>query len=88
MECESEAPAQAGNVVRCDDGAGTLPARVHMAPKARHAKGKARINAYQQLLTAKPDEIARDLEIFIPPGPRLGDAATRPHRITYRKLTR
>jgi ATP-binding cassette ChvD family protein len=46
---------------------------IHMAPKARHAKGKARINAYQQLLTARPDEIARDLEIYIPPGPRLGD---------------
>src|SRR3972149_10864034 len=44
-----------------------------MAPKARHAKGKARINAYQQLLTARPDEVARDLEIYIPPGPRLGD---------------
>ncbi len=46
---------------------------IHMAPKARHAKGKARINAYQQLLTAKPEEVARDLEIYIPPGPRLGD---------------
>jgi sulfate-transporting ATPase len=46
---------------------------VRMAPKARHAKGKARINAYQQLLTARPEEIARDLEIYIPPGPRLGD---------------
>jgi ATP-binding cassette ChvD family protein len=46
---------------------------IHMAPKARRAKGKARINAYQQLLTAKQEEVARDLEIFIPPGPRLGD---------------
>ena len=46
---------------------------IHMAPKARHAKGKARINAYQQLLTARQEEVARDLEIFIPPGPRLGD---------------
>jgi sulfate-transporting ATPase len=46
---------------------------IHMAPKARHAKGKARINSYQQLLTARPDEVARDLEIYIPPGPRLGD---------------
>jgi energy-dependent translational throttle protein EttA len=46
---------------------------IHMAPKARHAKGKARINSYQQLLTARPEEIARDLEIYIPPGPRLGD---------------
>jgi energy-dependent translational throttle protein EttA len=46
---------------------------IHMAPKARHAKGKARINAYQQLLTAKQEDVARDLEIYIPPGPRLGD---------------
>jgi sulfate-transporting ATPase len=46
---------------------------IHMAPKARHAKGKARINAYQQMLTARPEDVARDLEIYIPPGPRLGD---------------
>ena len=46
---------------------------IHMAPKARHAKGKARINSYQELLTAKPEDVARDLEIYIPPGPRLGD---------------
>ena len=46
---------------------------IHMAPKARHAKGKARINAYEQLLTARQEEVARDLEIYIPPGARLGD---------------
>ncbi len=46
---------------------------IHMAPKARRAKGKARINAYQQLLTARQEEVARDLEIYIPPGERLGD---------------
>ena len=46
---------------------------IHMAPKARHAKGKARINSYQELLNARPEEVARDLEIYIPPGPRLGD---------------
>ncbi|HPS77584.1 MAG TPA: energy-dependent translational throttle protein EttA, partial [Thermoanaerobaculaceae bacterium] len=46
---------------------------IHLAPKARHAKGKARINAYQQLLTARPEDVAKDLEIYIPPGPRLGD---------------
>ena len=47
---------------------------IHMAPRARHAKGKARINAYEQLLTARQEDVARDLEIYIPPGPRLGDA--------------
>jgi ATP-binding cassette ChvD family protein len=46
---------------------------IHMAPKARRAKGKARLNAYQQLLTAKQEEVARALEIYIPPGQRLGD---------------
>ena len=46
---------------------------IRMAPKARHAKGQARINAYEQLLNARPDEMARELEIYIPPGPRLGD---------------
>ncbi len=46
---------------------------IRMAPKARHAKGKARINAYQELLTARPEDVARDLEIYIPPGPRLGN---------------
>jgi ATP-binding cassette ChvD family protein len=46
---------------------------IRMAPKARHAKGKARINAYEQLLAQDTAEKIRDLEIFIPPGPRLGD---------------
>jgi sulfate-transporting ATPase len=43
-----------------------------MAPKARHAKGKARITAYEKLLSEENDERSRELEIFIPPGPRLG----------------
>jgi ATP-binding cassette ChvD family protein len=46
---------------------------IHMSPKGRHAKGKARINAYQSLLQQEHETLARDLEIFIPPGPRLGD---------------
>jgi len=44
-----------------------------MAPKARHAKGKARVTAYEELLNARPEDMARELEIYIPPGPRLGD---------------
>jgi ATP-binding cassette ChvD family protein len=46
---------------------------VRMAPKARHAKGKARLNAYDQLLNE--DQKAREdkLELFIPNGPRLGN---------------
>ncbi|MFV2074120.1 MAG: energy-dependent translational throttle protein EttA [Thermoanaerobaculales bacterium] len=45
---------------------------IRMAPRARHAKGKARLNAYQDLLSQEPEEMVRDLEIWIPPGPRLG----------------
>ncbi len=46
---------------------------IKMAPRARHAKGKARISAYQDLLSQEPEKMVKDLEIWIPPGPRLGD---------------
>ena len=46
---------------------------IRMAPRARHAKSKARINAYERLLGQENEKVARDLEIFIPPGPRLGN---------------
>ncbi len=45
---------------------------IRMSPKGRHAKGKARINAYEQLLHQDYEKQAKDLEIYIPPGPRLG----------------
>ncbi len=45
---------------------------IRMTPKARHAKSKARINAYEQLLGREGEERAGELEIYIPPGPRLG----------------
>jgi sulfate-transporting ATPase len=45
---------------------------INMSPKGRHAKAKARINSYEKLLSRESEERARDLEIFIPPGPRLG----------------
>jgi sulfate-transporting ATPase len=45
---------------------------IRMAPKARHAKGKARITAYEKLLSEDNAERSRELEIFIPLGPRLG----------------
>lgn len=45
---------------------------IRMSPKGRHAKGKARINAYETLLRQDHEQQARDLEIYIPPGPRLG----------------
>ena len=45
---------------------------INMSPKGRQAKGKARINAYETLLSQNYEKGANDLEIFIPPGPRLG----------------
>jgi sulfate-transporting ATPase len=46
---------------------------IRMSPKARHAKGKARINAYENLLNQETREKIQELEIYIPPGPRLGN---------------
>ena len=45
---------------------------VRMSPKGRHAKGKARLNAYEAMLSHESERRAPDLEIYIPPGPRLG----------------
>ena len=45
---------------------------IRMSPKGRHAKGKARITSYEQLLSQESEKQAKDLEIYIPPGPRLG----------------
>jgi ATP-binding cassette ChvD family protein len=46
---------------------------IRMSPRARQAKGKARITAYENLLSQESDKRREDLEIYIPPGPRLGD---------------
>jgi len=46
---------------------------IRMAPKARQAKGKARINSYEALLSQETEKRREDLEIYIPPGPRLGN---------------
>ena len=45
---------------------------IRMAPKGRHAKSKARISAYEALLSHEAERRAAELEIYIPPGPRLG----------------
>jgi sulfate-transporting ATPase len=45
---------------------------IRMAPKARHAKGKARISSYEKLLGEEAKQKEDKLELFIPPGPRLG----------------
>ncbi len=46
---------------------------IRMSPKGRHAKSKARISAYENLLSQEGEKQAKDLEIYIPPGPRLGN---------------
>src|SRR5918994_7011685 len=46
---------------------------IRMSPRARQAKGKARLNAYEQLLNEDTAQKVEQIEIYIPPGPRLGD---------------
>ena len=46
---------------------------ISMSPKARQAKGQARVTAYEKLLSQEMEKRREDLEIYIPPGPRLGD---------------
>ncbi len=52
-----------------------------MSPKGRHAKAKARLNAYDQLLSQESREKEEKLELFIPPGPRLGDKVIEAHDV-------
>ncbi|MFT5197215.1 MAG: sulfate-transporting ATPase [Cellvibrionaceae bacterium] len=54
---------------------------IRMSPKARQAKSKSRINAYNNLLNADTQETQNKLEIFIPPGPRLGDVVVKGEHI-------
>ncbi len=46
---------------------------IHMSPRARQSKGKARVTAYERLLSQEYEQRREQLEIYIPPGPRLGD---------------
>ena len=46
---------------------------IHMSPKARQSKGQARVTAYEKLLTQEYEKERKDLEIYIPSGPRLGN---------------
>src|ERR1035437_62348 len=46
---------------------------IRMSPKGRHAKGKSRISSYEDMVAQESEKHARDLEIYLPPGPRLGD---------------
>jgi sulfate-transporting ATPase len=55
---------------------------IQMSPKGRHAKAKARIRAYDELLSRDSDRSSRDLEIYIPPGPRLGKVVVEAENVT------
>jgi len=54
---------------------------VRMAPRARQAKSKARVNAYEQLLAQEMDKLPEAVEIYIPPGPRLGGVVVEADRV-------
>ena len=55
---------------------------IRMSPKARQAKGKARLNTYEKLVSEAGLEKEQQLEIFIPSGPRLGDVVVRAENIS------
>lgn len=55
---------------------------VRMAPKARHAKGKARLNSYERLMSEDSKEKEQKLELYIPNGPRLGHQVIEANNIS------
>ena len=54
---------------------------IRMSPRARQAKGKARLNAYERLLAEDPEAKIESVEIYIPPGPRLGDVVVEAEHV-------
>jgi ATP-binding cassette ChvD family protein len=55
---------------------------IRMSPKGRHAKSKARISSYEQLFAQGAEKRAKELEIYIPPGPRLGKVVIEADNVT------
>ena len=55
---------------------------IRMTPKGRHAKAKARISAYETLMSKEGEQREKELEIYIPPGPRLGNVVIETARLT------
>jgi sulfate-transporting ATPase len=55
---------------------------IRMTPKARQSKSKARLKAYERLLAHESAERAKDLEIYVPPGPRLGDVVVKAENVS------
>ena len=55
---------------------------IRMSPKGRHAKAKARINSYEALLSQDMEKRSKELEIYIPPGPRLGSVVIEAENVS------
>ncbi|OGW33088.1 MAG: energy-dependent translational throttle protein EttA [Nitrospirae bacterium GWC2_42_7] len=55
---------------------------IKMSPKGRHAKAKARINSYEALLAQDIEKRSKELEIYIPPGPRLGEVVVEADNVS------
>src|SRR3970040_289139 len=53
-----------------------------MSPKGRHAKSKARISSYEELLRQDTDKGLKEMEIYIPPGPRLGNVVIEANNVS------
>jgi len=55
---------------------------IRMSPKGRHAKSQARINAYDKLLSREVERSEKELALYIPPGPRLGDVVIEAENVS------
>jgi len=55
---------------------------IRMSPKGRHAKSKARISSYEELLRQDADKGLKEMEIYIPPGPRLGNVVIEANNVS------
>jgi ATP-binding cassette ChvD family protein len=55
---------------------------IRLSPKGRHTKSQARINAYESLLSQEAQQREKELELFIPPGPRLGDVVIEAEKVS------
>ena len=55
---------------------------IRMSPKGRHAKSKARITSYEELLRQDTDKRVKEMEIYIPPGPRLGNVVIEANNVS------
>lgn len=54
---------------------------IRMSPKGRHAKSQARISSYEDMVAQESEKHAKDLEIYLPPGPRLGDIVIEAEKV-------